>query len=163
MADDDSIPKSSAPFRSYLIWSGLLVFAACCVVILFFFVAVSVAPTLQFILVISLWVGMTLLWMLSWFVTSKSSENTSYILTPQALVVEKKGWFGKVTRQAYRYDTIVSVYSTSRAHGSYGSVELRINHQQSHVTLHGVESPDKQVRRLKERIASSMQYTNRPS
>jgi hypothetical protein len=146
--DDYVIPKSSAPVRRFAILSAVLILAACIVVTLFFSYAVSVAPNAQKVLVGWLWGGMFAVWLLSLFVTAKNHSSKQYVLTNQALSIQKKGWLGRASEQLLRYDTIMSVNTISRAHGAYGTIELMLD-QQPAVLLTGVLLPEEHARRIK--------------
>ena len=149
------IPLSAIPLRRQIVVSGIVVVLACLVTTLFFYFAVSIAPNLQHRLVITLWIGMLVLWALGAFAALKNHSKTSYLMLDQAFCIRKKGWLGKGSEYLYRYDMIVSVNSTSRAHGAYGSIELVFD-QQKPVIVSGIVSPDKYARRIKELTQSSI-------
>lgn len=140
------------PLRWHIGLSGALVLLACGIITFFFHYAVTAAANLQGMLIAILWISMLGIWALAAFVTIKNYTSTKYILTDQTLVVRKKGWFGSGTEKLYRYDMIMSVHSTSRGHGSYGSIEMAIRYQEPAVVLHGVVNPDEQARRIKELV-----------
>lgn len=153
--NDYTIPSSSAPFRWFTVLSGLLVLVACGVITFFFQYAVSIAPGLQSTFLALLWVGIAILWILAVFVAYKNKSSTKYVLSEQALIIEKKGWLGRGTKRLYRYDMIMSVHSESRAHGSYGSIELQVKHQHPEVKLSGVLLPDEHAERIKKMVNAS--------
>ena len=147
--DDYVIPKSSAPVRRFAIASAVLIFTACVVVTFFFSYAVTIAPNAQRVLVGWLWGGMLAVWLLGLLVTAKGHSSKKYVLTSQALSVRKEGWLGKASERLFRYDTIMSVNTISRAHGAYGTIELVLDQQPS-VLLTGVLLPEEHARRIKQ-------------
>jgi hypothetical protein len=81
-------------------------------------------------------------------------SKTKYTLTKDALVKEKKDWFGSTTSKLYRYDTIDSVNSKSRAKGSFGTIELVFGNDNS-IFLSGIGNPDDIAREIKRRAADA--------
>lgn len=152
--DKSIIPLSPAPLRHSVVVSAALVVLVCLVITFFFQYAVVVAPNAQQFLLTTLWVGMTSIWILGALLMVKSSKSTAYILRTDALVVKKKGLFGKGTERLYRYDTILSVNSTSRAHGAYGSLEIVLDQQPS-VMLSGIVLPDEYARQIKKKVSEA--------
>lgn len=149
--DDHTIPLSMRTVYRRLIISGATAFLVYSITTFFFLRAVVFAPRLQGLLLIALWVGMLTLWVLDMFVTYQNRAKTKYILTSEALCIRKKGWFGRSSEDLYRYDTIVSVNSTSYAHGAYGSIKLTI-HRHTPVVLSGVVTPEKYARYIKKLV-----------
>lgn len=152
--NDYVIPLSRTTLRRQLIVSAILVLVACLVTTFFFQYAVSAAPGLQRTLMIVLWVGMPVLWIVGVLVAEINFRKTSYILTDDALSVQKSGILGRGSTQLCGYETIMSVNSTSRRYGAYGSIELILD-QQASVILHNVASPDEQARHIKKRVAEA--------
>lgn len=149
---DYTIPRNSTSLRRYFAWSGALVLLVCSLVTLFFNYAVTVAPSLQELLLLMMWISMPLIWALGAFVAYKKYSSTRYVLTSEALTISKKSWLGSGNKQLYRYDMIVAVNSISRGHGSYGFLEIQIEHQPQVVILEAVSLPDEQARVIKSRI-----------
>lgn len=149
--DDYTIPLSSAPIRRFAVMSGILVVAACAVVTFFFSYAVTIAPNAQQVFLTWLWIGMAVVWLLAVLVTAKNHSSKKYVLTLAALSIHKKGWLGKANEQLLRYDTIMSVNTTSRAHGAYGTIELVLDQQPS-ALLSGVLLPEDHARLIKQRV-----------
>lgn len=149
--DDYTIPLSSAPVRRFAVTSAAFVLLACAVVTFFFSYAVTIAPNAQQVILTWLWIGMALVWLVAVLVTAKSHSSKKYVLTAQALSIRKKGLFGKANEQLLRYDTIMSVTTTSRVHGAYGTIELTLD-QQPAVQLSGVLLPEEHARRIKQRV-----------
>lgn len=145
---------SRTAFRLRILASGFLTLIACLIISFFFSFAVTAAPTLQWILLAVLWVGMTGLWVLGSWVALKQQDKTKYVLTDDALVIRKKGWFGRSTNTLYRYDTILSVQSIVRAHGAYGTLELVLEKQDT-VELSGIVSPNEYAKRIKQRAGAA--------
>ncbi|MDQ5941186.1 MAG: hypothetical protein QG632_912 [Candidatus Dependentiae bacterium] len=150
---DQVISFSPAALQRRLIISAITVSVAC-VVMSLFFLGVWFAPNLQRILITILWITLPLLWVLGAVLESMRQSKTKYILTKDALLKEKKGWFGSTTSQLYRYDTINSVNSKSRAKGSFGSVEL-IFEENNSLYLSGIANPDDLAREIKRRAADA--------
>lgn len=150
--NDYVIPLNPIILRRQLIVSGVLALLACLITTFFFQYAVSTAPGLQRLLMMILWIGMPTVWIVGALVLKMSYHKTNYILTNEALVIRKAGLFGKGSEQLYGYDTILSVNSTSRKYGAYGTIELILDQQQP-VVLSSVASPDEQARRIKKLVA----------
>jgi hypothetical protein len=151
--NDQTILFSPAALQRKLIISAIVV-SLVCVVMSLFFLNVTFAPNLQRILIIALWITLPLLWLLGAVLESMRQSKTKYTMTKDALVKEKKGWFGSTTSKLYRYDTIDSVNSKSRSKGSFGSVELVFD-QKSSLFLSGIASPDDVAREIKRRSADA--------
>lgn len=150
---DQQIPFSPMALQRKLVISAILVSLAC-IGLSLFFLGVWFAPNLQRILLTVLWIALPLLWVLGAVLESMRQTKTKYTLTKDALVKEKKGWFGSTTSQLYRYDTIDSVNSKSRSKGSFGSVELVFD-QKNSLYLTGIANPDDCAREIKKRAADA--------
>lgn len=150
---DQQIPFSLTALHHRFIISAVVV-SLLCVLMSLFFLNAPFPPNLQRIFISILWISLPLLWVINALLESKRQAKTKYVLTKDALVKEKKGWFGSNTNQLYRYDTIDSVNSKSRSNGTYGSVELVFS-QKSSLILSGIVNPDDYAREIKKRAAEA--------
>lgn len=153
------LPLSKIPLQRQVIVSGLTVLLACILVTSFFDRLVTVAPGMQTVLLTALWVGLFGLWLIGSILALKTWPKTTHTLTDNALQIRKKGWFGQSSEYLYRYDTILSVASTSHSHGAYGTLTLLLA-QQDEIVIHGVKKPEEQAMLIKKRVVDSQSSVN---
>lgn len=143
------LPLSKRPLQQQVMLSGLTILLACTIVTYFFERIVTVAPTLQVMLLTILWVTLVGLWLIGSVAALKTWPKTTYILAEDALKIRKKGWFGNGSEELYRYDTIMSTRTTSKANGAYGTIEITLAEQSEPVVLKNVARPEKYAAELK--------------
>ena len=153
------IPSSKTSVTHQIILSGMLVLLACVVLSLFFGRIGSIAPITHQVLVIATWVGLPVLWAALSLHEHLTSDKTTYTLLDDCLQVYKKGWFGMRHEDLYRYDSILSVSSSSRGHGAYGTVALRL-HRQTDIVLTHVACPAEQAAKIKQMVKANRRTTN---
>ena len=153
------IPSSKVSVTHQIILSGVLVLLACMVLSLFFERIGDIAPITYQVLVVATWVGLPALWAILSLHEHLTSDKTTYTLLDDCLQVHKKGWFGMRHEDLYRYDSILSVSSSSRGHGAYGTVALRL-HRQTDIVLTHVARPAEQATKIKQMVKANRRTTN---
>lgn len=152
------IAKNTSGITSQIITSGLLTLLACLVIGLFFYRIGNIAPTLSGILVVITWVTLIITWSILSLREYVSATRSTYTLMENSLSVSKVGLFGSSIDHLYRYDSIVSISSSSVAGGSYGMVTLYFDRQPT-VTLKYIDKPTEQAAHIKKLVNENRRYT----
>ena len=124
---------------------------ACLVVTYFFVRFVQRAPGLQVLLVVSLWIILPLLWIGGSLLAWQNWPKRTYRLTNTALILTKREWFGNVTEELYRYETILSIKASKGFLG--GNLVLTLA-QLPPITIRDVLDPEVEARTIKAFIAA---------
>lgn len=154
--DDYKLPKSYGPLRRQAFLTCIVVIGICVMMTLFFTFGVTFAPIWQVYIVLSMWVGMGLIWAIGVFVAYTAQSRSRYVLTSDSLSIQHQDLLGNRTERLYRYDTIVSIDSFKHASGEYGSLKITLEHQLL-LILKGIAHPDEQARRIKKIVSESRQ------
>lgn len=146
------LPLDKTGLMQQIVLSGILVIVTCVLVTLFFGRVSGIMPTIYRLLIFGVWVALVGTWIVLSYRELSNWSKTSYTLLADSLRIRKKGWIGRSSEQLYRYDSILSVDSTSFKHGQYGLVEISFTHQEN-IILHNLANPEKQATKIKERVA----------
>lgn len=149
---DYRLPLSKTPIRIQIVVAGILVLVACIFATTFFNRVVTLAPHLQGIFLTALWIVLPVLWFVGSVVILKKWPKTTYLLTPSALQISKKGWFGAYSEELYRYESILSVSSSISSFGPYGTLKLTLSRLDP-ITIHAVINPTEQAHKIKAMVA----------
>lgn len=151
--DDYQIPLSKARLLIQIALGGILVLTALVIVSLFFKRFVTVAPDMQAFLVMSMWIILPVFWAGGSLYLYKSWPKATYILSENALIIQKKSMFGGKSEQLYRYESITTIDCRQNFLTPDGTLTLTLS-QLDPVTLYAVADPEAQARKIKDTIAS---------
>lgn len=142
-----------------IVTTGLLVVIASVILTLFFNRVSDIAPIIHRFLTMGTWVILLLIWATLSIYELLGWSKISYTLLSDSLSVHKKGPWGTSQEDLYRYDSILSVSSSGRMHGAYGTITLRLSHHEN-ITLQHVANPAEQATMIKQLVNKSRRSTN---
>ena len=139
--------------------TGLLVIISSVILTLFFSRIGDIAPTIHKFLTMSTWIILLLIWATLSIYELLNWSKVSYTLLNDSLRIYKKGSWGTSLEDLYRYDSVLSVSSSGRMHGAYGTITLRLSHHEDIVLQH-VANPAKQAAVIEQLVNKSRRSTN---
>lgn len=145
------IPRNNTRLLNQIIASGVLVAIACLILTLFFGRISDLAPNTSRILTTWTWIILPFVWALISSNELASWSKGTYTLLDNSLSVSKKGRFDHRHESLYRYDSILSVSTTSDRSGTYGSINLLLAGQDT-IILNYISHPSKQAARIKQLV-----------
>lgn len=151
------IPQDNSATIHQAMLGGILTIVACVVLSLFFGRIGDIAPITSQTLATATWIVFPLTWLLLVVHEFILSPKTVYTLLEHSLSVRSINLLDKQHETLYRYDSILSVSSISGSNRKYGSIILRIAHQDD-VVLHDISYPDTQSAKIKQRVNASRRH-----
>ena len=146
------IPLSKLDLYIKIASIGVLVVIGCILITVLFHTKITFSLGMRTVMLVTMWIVGVGSWLIGSRMMLKTWSKTNYYLTNEAIIVNKKGWFGDSHDQLYRYDTISSVSAHTNVLGEFGTITIRFMRDEN-VVMHAVENPLKQAEKIKQLVA----------